>query len=44
MEGLRVPRVVVQDILRKLDPQGTELRKAHRLKRRVYSNSGPNYA
>lgn len=44
MEGLRVPRIVVQDILKELDPEGTELRKAHRLKRREYHNPGPNYA
>ena len=44
MDGLRVPRVVVQDILKELDPEGTELRKANRLKRRLYHNPGPNYA
>lgn len=44
MEGLRVPRIVVQDILKEIDPEGTELRKAHRLKRREYHNPGPNYA
>lgn len=44
LEGLRVPRAVVADILRELDPQGTQLRKSHRLKRRVYRNPGPNYA
>ncbi|XP_028412776.1 uncharacterized protein LOC114535679 [Dendronephthya gigantea] len=44
LEGLRVPRAVVAAILKELDPQGTELRKSHRLKRRVYRNPGPNYA
>ena len=44
LEGLRVPRAVVATILRELDPQSTELRKSHRLKRRVYRNPGPNYA
>ena len=44
MEGLRVPRIVVQDILKEIDPEGTELTKAHRLKRREYHNPGPNYA
>ncbi|CAB4016136.1 Hypothetical predicted protein [Paramuricea clavata] len=44
MEGLRVPRIVVQDILKELDPEGTEWRKAHRFKRREYHNPGPNYA
>lgn len=43
MEGLRVPRVIVEDMLKELDPEGTERRKAHRLKRRCYHNPGPNY-
>ena len=34
--GIKVPRSVVQNILRELDPEGTELRKARRLKRREY--------
>lgn len=42
MEGLRVPRIIVQDMLIELDPEGTQLRKAHRLKRRSYVNQGPN--
>lgn len=42
MEGLRVPRIIVQDMLKELDPEGTLLRKAHRLKRRSYHNLGPN--
>ena len=37
MEGLRVPRIIVQDMLKELDPEGT-----HRLKRRSYVNRGPN--
>ena len=45
MEGLyRIPRVIVQDLLREMDPDGTALRRKHRLKRRAYQNSGPNYA
>lgn len=44
IEGLRVPRIIVSDIVKELDPIGTELRKAKRLKRRVYYNPGPNYA
>ena len=44
MEGLRVPRKIVQDILKELDPEGTQLRKAHRLKSRWYVNRGPNDA
>ena len=44
MEGLRVLRIVVQDLVKEIDPEGTELRKAHRLRRGEYHNPGPNYA
>ena len=45
MEGLQIPRIrVVQEILKELDPEGTERRKAHRLKRRQYHNPGPNHS
>ena len=44
LEGLRVPRIVVQEIIRELDPEVTELRKSHCLKGRQYHNPGPNYA
>ena len=44
MEGLRIPCVVGQDLLKELDPDGVKARKAHRLKRRVYRNPGPNYS
>lgn len=44
LKGLQIPRVVVQEILREIDPEGSELRRAHRLKRRKYHNPGPNYA
>ena len=44
LKGLRVPRVVVQEVLREIDPEGTELRRARRLKRREYHNPGPNYS
>ena len=27
-----------------MDPEGSELRKAHRLRRRIYQNPGPNYS
>ena len=40
LKGLRVPRIVVQEILNEIDPEGTEMRRAHRLKRRVYHNPG----
>ena len=42
-EGLRVPRIVVREILRELDPVGTEQKKAHKLKMWVFSNPGHNY-
>ena len=44
MEGLQVPRIVVQETLKELHPEGTERRKAHRLKRRQYHNPGPNHS
>ena len=44
MEGLQVPRIVVQETLKELDPEGTECRKAHRLKRRQCHNPGPNHS
>ena len=42
MEGFRIPRIIVQDMLRELDPEGSKSRKARRLKRRCYHNPGPN--
>ena len=36
MEGLHIPRVIVQD-LKEMDPEGTELRIKHQ-------NPGPNYS
>ena len=44
MEGLEVPRCVVASLLKGLDPEGTESRREHRLRRREYLNPGPNYA
>ncbi|XP_078372629.1 uncharacterized protein LOC144656265 [Oculina patagonica] len=44
LKGKRVPRIVVQELLKEIDPEGSELRKAHRLKKRKYHNPGPNYA
>ena len=37
-------RIVVQQLLKEFDSEGTEMRKAHRLKRRRYHNPGPNYS
>ena len=44
LRGKWVPCIVVQELLRETDPDGSELRKAHRLKKRKYHNPGPNYA
>ena len=44
MEGLRVPHIIVQDMLKELDPDGLQLRRARWLKRRVYHNLRPNYS
>ena len=43
LEGMFVPRNVVERLLRELDPDGCKLRKAHRLTRRNYVSMGPNY-
>ena len=39
-----MPRSTVEALLRELDPEGTEERRAHRLRRRTYRNTGPNDA
>ena len=44
MNGITVPRVVVAELLRELDPEGVQERSRHRLKRRVYRNPGPNFS
>jgi len=43
MEGFQVPRDTVEKMLRELDPEGCELRKTKRLRRRRYHAPGPNY-
>ena len=43
MEGIQVPRIIVQQLLAEMDPEGRDLRMAHRLKRRQYQNPGPNH-
>ena len=40
---LQIPRAVVQTILREVDPAGSRLRRANRLRRRSHLNPGPNY-
>ena len=42
MKGVHVPRTVVENLMREIDPKGVEVRRAHRLRRRVYANAGPN--
>lgn len=44
LEGMQVPRDVVEQIVRELDPDGCEERKAKRLKRRRFVSPGPNYS
>ena len=44
MKSTRVPRKIVANLLKELDPQGVQERRAHRLRRRVYQNPGPNGA
>ena len=41
--SIRSPRSTVQTLWRELDPEGSRLREIHRLKRREYLNTGPNY-
>ena len=42
--GIQIPRNLVQILQKQLDPAGTHLRRRNRLKRRVYSNIGPNFS
>ena len=44
MEVIQVPQIIVQQLLAEMDPEGRDLRMAHRLKRRQYQNPGPNRA
>ena len=44
MTGFHVPRHTIQTLLRDMDPEGTKSRKGQRLRRKFYSNPGPNYA
>ena len=41
--GINVPQSSVEMLLREMDPEGTRLPQARRLKRRKYTNPGPNY-
>lgn len=45
LQGTQVPRDVVEQIVRELDPEGNcDERKAKRLKRRRFVSPGPNYS
>ncbi len=44
LNGVRIPRSVVQALLKEIDPEGTALRQRHRLRRRQYVNPGPNFS
>lgn len=44
LEGMQVPRDVVERIVKELDPEGCEERRAKRLKRRQFVSPGPNYS
>ncbi|XP_033757746.1 uncharacterized protein LOC117340076 [Pecten maximus] len=41
--GIVVPRTVVSDVLRNLDPEGVSRKRRHQFSRRIYINKGPNY-
>ncbi|XP_046585128.1 uncharacterized protein LOC124292120 [Haliotis rubra] len=43
VHGLRVPRHMVMEILRIVDPDRVSARRTQRFSRRLYSNKGPNY-
>ena len=43
LKNIQVPRHVVAELMREMDPEGCEQRRAKRLKRRSYFSSGPNY-
>ena len=38
-----MPMGIVQDLLKEIDPEGSEFCRMHLLKRRTYQNLGPNY-
>ena len=40
---VNIKRYVVMNVLRELDPDGSENRKAHLLRRRQYVSVGPNF-
>ena len=44
LRGISVPRYIVEQLVRELDPEGVAARRAHRLRRRTYQNLGPNHS
>ena len=42
-EGHQVPRRIIEQLMRELDPDGCEVRRAKRLRRRTYRVPGPNF-
>ena len=43
ISGYQVPRRVVEQLMRELDPEGIEIRRSRRLRRRIYRVPGPNH-
>lgn len=43
LEGISVPRDLVMNCLKMIDPDGVALRKRRKLKRRLYRSAGPNF-
>lgn len=41
--GHQVPRSVVEQLMRELDPEGIQIRRSRRLRRRIYRVQGPNH-
>ena len=40
LQGIQVPRSVVQTMLKELDPEGSQQQRAHRLNTRAYITEG----
>ena len=43
LDGLQIPHRVVAGVVTELDPEGCEMRRSKRLRRRKYSVPGPNH-
>ena len=43
-EGIKIPRIRIQQMLKEIDLEGSELRRRNRLKKQVYIIQGPDYA